>query len=110
MTININAVIAGALGFVVALAWNDAVNKSIKSFFPIRHENEIAKVTIIYAIFITIFVIIVIYVINQTKKTYYKYTGKPLFDTIQGNKLTNSKDIPMQFVRLWEPPVEKTTT
>ena len=37
MPINVNAVIAGALAFTIALAWNDAVNKSIKSFFPIRH-------------------------------------------------------------------------
>ena len=105
MPINVNAVVAGALGFIIALAWNDAVNKSIKSFFPVRHENDIAKVTIIYAICITIFVIFIVYIINITKKTYYKYTGKPLFDTIEGNKIDNSKDIPMQFIRLWEPPL-----
>ena len=110
MTININAVIAGALGFVVALSWNDAVNKSIKSFFPVRHENDIAKVTLIYAIIMTIFVIFIIYIINQTKKTYYKYSGKPLFDTIEGNKLVNSKDMPMQIIRLWEPPINEKTS
>ena len=109
MPININAVIAGALGFTVALAWNDAVSKSIKSFFPVRHENDVAKVTLIYAIFVTIFVIFVVFIINQTKKTYYKYTGKPLFDTIAGNKIDNSQDIPLQFIRLWEPPIEKPT-
>ena len=104
MPINVNAVIAGALGFLIALAWNDAVNKSIKSFFPVRHENDIAKVTIIYAIFITIFVIFIVFIINQTKKTYYKYTGKPLFDTIVDNKINNNKDIPTQIIKFWEPP------
>ena len=89
MTVNINAVIAGALGFVIALAWNDAVNKSIKSFFPVRHENDIAKVTIIYAILITIFVIVMVFIINQTKKTYYKYTGKPLFDSVDSPESNN---------------------
>ena len=104
MTVNINTVIAGALGFVIALAWNDAVNKSIKSFFPVRHENDIAKVTIIYAILITIFVIVMVFIINQTKKTYYKYTGKPLFDTIVDNKINNNKDIHTQIIKFWEPP------
>ena len=101
MPINVNAVIAGALAFTIALAWNDAVNKSIKSFFPIRHENDIAKVTLIYAIFITIFVIIVIYLINKTKKTYYQYTGKHMF----GDSI-NEKHPPRvsQAVSFWEPP------
>ena len=42
MTVNINTVIAGALAFLTALAWNDAVSKSIKSFFPMRHETDIS--------------------------------------------------------------------
>ena len=109
MTINVNAVVATALGFGLALTWNDAIHKSIKSFFPTRHEDDVAKVTLIYAIFITIFVIFVVFMINQTKKTYYKYTGKPLFDTVVGNKLNSSEDIPLHFIKLWEPPIEKTS-
>ena len=97
MTVNINAVIAGALGFVIALAWNDAVNKSIKSFFPVRHENDIAKVTLIYAIIVTIFIIIIIYLINKTKKIYYQYTGKKLFD---GDKLYVTKN---KIINFWDP-------
>ena len=100
MTINVNVVIAGALAFTIALAWNEAVSKSIKSFFPIRHEADIAKVTLIYAILITIFIIIFIYLINKTKKIYYQYTGKILFGDTNN---TNNTNYDSRIIKFWEP-------
>ncbi len=49
--------ILGALGLVAGLAWNDAVHAFIDAIFPAEQGNGILA-KFIYAIFITIFVVI----------------------------------------------------
>jgi len=56
--------IAGALGFVAGLAWNDAVKALIEHFFPLSKNTLLAKFG--YAIVITVVVVFVtIYVVRM---------------------------------------------
>ncbi|MDP3882722.1 MAG: DUF5654 family protein [Candidatus Staskawiczbacteria bacterium] len=57
--------VLAALGFVVGLAWNDAMKALIETFFPLDKNNIFAK--FIYALIVT--VIIVVATILLTKKT-----------------------------------------
>jgi len=57
--------ILAALGFVVALAWNDAIKSLIENIFPLDKNNLSAKFT--YALIVT--VVIVVATIFLTKKT-----------------------------------------
>ncbi len=57
--------VLAALGFVVGLAWNDAIKASIESMFPLDKNNLFAK--FIYALIVT--VVIVVATILLTKKT-----------------------------------------
>ncbi len=57
--------ILAALGFVVALAWNDAIKTFIEYIFPLNKNGLFAK--FIYALLTTI--IIVVATIFLTKKT-----------------------------------------
>jgi len=57
--------ILAALGFVVALAWNDAIKTFIENIFPLDKNGIFAK--FIYALLMT--VIIVIATIILTKRT-----------------------------------------
>ncbi len=57
--------ILAALGFVVALAWNDAIRTFIEKIFPLDKNGMLAK--FIYALLMTI--VIVVATILLTKKT-----------------------------------------
>ena len=57
--------ILAALGFVVGLAWNDAIKALIEDMFPLDKNNIFAK--FIYALIVT--VLIVMATIILTKKT-----------------------------------------
>lgn len=78
--INIAALFAALLVFIIVYAWNNAAVASFKHVFPNRHRNDVMKTTTIYAVLITIFIIAVIYFLNQTNKVYYIYTGTELFN------------------------------
>ena len=58
----------GATTFVAALAWNDAAKRVIEYLFPMTLNKDnafnAALATIIYAIFVTIFIVIVITTYN----------------------------------------------
>lgn len=56
--------ILAALGFVVALAWNDAISTFIKYIFPLDKNGLLAK--FFYALVVT--VLIVVATILSTKK------------------------------------------
>lgn len=71
-TINFTTLASGALGFTLALAWNDAVSKTIKSFFPPTDEKAAARATLVYALVITILVIFLVAVINQARRWAHK--------------------------------------
>ena len=60
MTINFTTLATTALGFTMALAWNDAVSRSLKSFYPPQNEKAAARHTLIYALVITILVLILV--------------------------------------------------
>lgn len=70
--INYTVLATGALGFTVALAWNSAVSKTIDSFFPRRDGAGVAHATIVYAIVVTILVIVVAAGINHAQRIYHE--------------------------------------
>lgn len=59
--------ILAGFGLVVGLAWNEAIKESINVFFPSETETLVAK--FIYAIVITIFVVIVTFILVKVFKT-----------------------------------------
>jgi hypothetical protein len=117
--LNFTTLATTALGFTVALAWNDAVCRSLKSFFPPQNEKAAARHTIIYAVVITILVIFVVAVVNHMRKIVHKRTkGCSVQETLRIQKKEPPKrdcascaDCAHCFpqglspvVRLWEPP------
>jgi len=59
--------ILAALGFIVGLAWNDAIRTSIEYFFPLNQDSILAK--LIYAFLITLIVVLTtVYFVKSTEK------------------------------------------
>lgn len=119
MSINFTTLATSALGFTVALAWNDAISRSLKSFFPPQNEKAAARHTLIYALVITILVIFVVAVVNHTRKLVWR--RKTGCDPAQENMRIQREPVkrdcadcgdcahcypqgPSPVVRLWEPP------
>ena len=72
-TINIPTFISSALGLTLALSWNNAIGKTINTYYPDDH-------TILHAILITIIIMVVLYFINWMngtiiQKIIYKYNA-----------------------------------
>lgn len=61
MSVNFTSLATGALSFTVALAWNNAVSKSISSIFP---SISATSASVVYAIAVTIVVVILVTIIN----------------------------------------------
>lgn len=89
MPINFTTLITNSLGFTIALAWNDAVSKSLRSFYP---SNNTVRHVIGYAVIITLLVIITIVIINYIRKTVY-FIGDEEYRPLR------------PIVRLWQPPI-----
>lgn len=77
MVINPIALIAGALSFSAALAWNKAVSDTLSK---ITNTNS----TILQAIVITTIIIIVVYIINMGIKYYDIQIKDPVIKTANG--------------------------
>lgn len=60
------AYIVGAFSFIAGLAWNDAIKGVIENYFPLGEDNLLAK--IIYAILITLFVVLVTIILSRLLK------------------------------------------
>jgi diacylglycerol kinase len=72
MTINSIALISGALSFSAALAWNKAISETLTN---LTKNNS----PILQAVVITIFIIIIVYIINTGIETFTGLTN----DTIK---------------------------
>jgi hypothetical protein len=105
MALNYTTLTTTALGFTVALAWNNAVSQSLKSFYPPQNEKAAARHTIIYALVITIFVIFVVAVVDHTRKFVYKCTVSrgAVQDNMRAQRAPGAQSL-SPIVRLWEPP------
>lgn len=116
MSINFTTLATSALGFTVALAWNDAISRSLKSFFPPQNEKAAARHTLIYALVITLLVIFVVEIVNHTRKLVWRHkTGcDPAQDNMRAQRAPVKRDCGdcahcypqglSPVVRLWEPP------
>ena len=74
MAINFTSLATSALGFTLALAWNDAVVKSISAIAPAREKE--AHMSFIYAGVVTLLVLLIAFVVNCGRKVYLKLYGK----------------------------------
>ena len=75
MSLNLPTLAASALGFTVALAWNDAVSHTMRSVFPRRNgvEGQAEVVAMIaYAVAITVLIIVTVAVIDHMRKTLHR--------------------------------------
>jgi|UniRef100_A0A6C0I1W1 hypothetical protein len=101
--INVAALLAATLALIIAFAWTDATTKSLRQAFPVKHHSNVAKLTIIYALLITIFIIFLVVLLNRTNKMYYTYTGKILLNFINFNNGFNKRSI----LSFWKPNDDK---
>jgi hypothetical protein len=116
-SINYTALASGALSFTLALAWNDAVVKTIQSFFPPKDERAAAKATIVYAIVVTLLIVFVVALINGTRRMVHKFTGgdaKKGYDKSRAEGFRDAQEedcascakrcgLSTPIVRLWQP-------
>lgn len=85
MAINSVALIAGALGFSAALAWNKAVSEILESMIP-------SKSAVLQAIVTTILIIIIVYIVNLYVKVFNLITNSELKEsTIESGGNNESK-------------------
>jgi hypothetical protein len=76
MSINYTTLLTGALSFTIALAWNEAINKTIRSLYPpSTDEKQNVRITIAYALVITVLVVIIVALINHTRKFVHRAIG-----------------------------------
>lgn len=113
MSINYVTLATGALSFTIALAWNDAVSKTVRSIYPPKSDASNAKAAILYAVIITLLVIGAVMLINHTRKLVHSAIGRPIADAPaaganppQREPLTSGKGAPLGhgIVTLWSPP------
>jgi hypothetical protein len=93
MSINATLLLTGALGFTIAQAWNDAVNNAIRSYTLPNNGKNATKLSIIYAIVITLLVVIIVAVVNHTRQVVHSIIGG-----------YQSRPIEQPAVTLWSPP------
>jgi uncharacterized membrane protein len=67
--------VGGAFGLVAGLAWNDAVKELIQYLYPLQTNTVRAK--FIYAILITLIVVLIITYRERVFKTKESNDGKP---------------------------------
>jgi len=118
MSLNYTTVATTALGFTVALAWNNGVSQALKSFYPPASPEAAARHTLIYAVVITIFVIFVVAAVNYVRRALHHRKagaapGLEGLDPQRGSPGPGSGGGPgtgmgpaglAPIVRLWEPP------
>jgi hypothetical protein len=66
--IHVSTLVAGALTFTAALAWNEAAKTGIQSLYPQPTEGSF-RATALYAIVVTILVVIVFTILQIATKT-----------------------------------------
>lgn len=97
-TFSVSSLLAAVLALIVGFAWITAANKAVAHHFPVRHHNDAAKVALIYALVVTIFMIVVVYMLNRTNQMYHTYTGGVFLDF---NNFTWSNKSPV--LNFWTP-------
>ncbi len=100
MSINFTSLATSALGFTLALAWNDAVVKTISSTsarIAPSPENE-AHMSFVYAAVVTVLVLVIVVVANCGRKIYLKLHGK---NDATPRSTEAVRDPQTQIVRLW---------
>ena len=103
MALNYTTLATTALGFTVALAWNNAVSKSVASVFPGYHEKAAAHAMVVYALVTTMLVIFVVAAINHTRKIVHRYSGRGGSPAPAPPLLTLASTTLQPIVRLWDP-------
>ncbi len=78
MWINFTALATGALSFTIALAWNDAASKAIQSLIPPTNKQAALRAAFVYALVVTLIVVVLVAVANHTKTIVNRYTVKGL--------------------------------
>ena len=68
--------IIGAGSLVVALAWNEAIKNGIKQVYPI--EDDGLKAAFVYAAILTLILVLIIYLLPDTKDLLPKETQEKL--------------------------------
>jgi hypothetical protein len=71
MIIDFSVLIGNALGFSLAFAWNEAIIGYIRSKYPNMSDKSRAYEFLIYAIIITLSVIIIVFIINTLSSAGY---------------------------------------
>jgi hypothetical protein len=95
--INVAALVAAVLIYTTVFAWSGAAIASFKHTFPNRHRNDVVKNATIYALLMTIFIIAILYLLNQTNKIYHIYTGVELFNFTGFNDGVNNRKSVLSF-------------
>lgn len=72
MSINYWALTSGALAFTVALAWNEAFSQTIHSLIKPTDARSSAQASMVYALLITICVIVLVATINRAHRFVFK--------------------------------------
>ena len=93
MAINFTTLATSALGFTIALAWNHAISETFHSMYPPMEAN------LLYAVVVTILVVIFVAVLNHTHKAVYAHNCKAAPEGKEGYVLP-------PIVQLWAPPTE----
>lgn len=62
------AYIAGGLGIVVGLAWNEAIKSLIDYFYPTTGANSISAKFVYAVIITTVVVLVTMYIVRPPKK------------------------------------------
>jgi hypothetical protein len=75
MTISFSTLTAGALGFALALAWNDAISKAVRAVFGPGDERAAVRVTFVYALVVTLLVILIVAIIDRTRRHAHERNG-----------------------------------
>jgi Family of unknown function (DUF5654) len=104
MSINYTMLFADALGFTIALAWNDAISKMIHRMYPSDGSGTNYRATLLYALIITIMVIIIVAIYNHCRKAVHHMVGFTPDKPAVKSRSPPMADDPDSIIQLWEPP------
>ena len=66
--LSLTALTGGVLSYMVALAWNDAARATVRGALPTGDKHGEAQVLLIYALVMTLMVIIIVWVLEKAQQ------------------------------------------
>lgn len=104
--VNPFVIVGGSLSFIGGLAWNEAIQSGINTYFPKRDNNSSLRAKFIYALIITIFIALFALFLNYANEQAIRAEQK-LEENAAAKKLALEYSLQKRLAKLSQNPTVK---